>query len=249
MNSKYDPVPDGIQKKQSSVLFQEQKPPEKFQDFVHSYWELKTVHDLEEDFKLHVIPDACVNALLNLRNPLICAFTYRQTTYVELNLGRSFHYAGIQFFPGVWQGEKNEIQFGFVNSEYKGKFPLIKTAKQMIGVDFLEFANPLNQLVTILIQDGILRQNVVTERILNDIEEIESVEEMAAAVNLSTRQLQRKLKESTGFSPHDFLKILRLQQAFRKDYLDFYVDQSHFINHFKKITGFTPKEYFKTFHV
>ena len=72
---------------------------------------------------------------------------------------------------------------------------------------------------------------------------------MAEITGLSPRQLQRKIKSSTGFSPHDFLKVLRIQKSFREDYLYYYADQSHFIHSFRKIIGYTPGEYFNEFDV
>ena len=245
----YDPVKDGINKNHPSVIFNILPPPNDLKEFVHSYWELKTNQNLETDFLLHVIPDACINILFNLLDPKIAAVTSRETTYIALNLGKSFHYAGIQFFPGVWNGDRKEILNGFVDFPYKGNLPLVETANKLTKLSFSDFPSVLSELVQSLVSQNIVRENLVTKRILEDLDVIESVEDMAASVNLSARQLQRKLKDTTGFSPHDFLKILRLQQSFRSDYLDFYVDQSHFINHFKKITGYTPKEFFKTFDV
>jgi AraC-like DNA-binding protein len=72
---------------------------------------------------------------------------------------------------------------------------------------------------------------------------------MAGITHLSPRQLQRTLKRTTGFSPHDFLKVLRLQQSLKQYNLDRYTDQSHFIRSFKKITGYTPTEYFRRYDV
>jgi AraC-like DNA-binding protein len=75
------------------------------------------------------------------------------------------------------------------------------------------------------------------------------VADMAAIACLSARQLQRKLSENVGLSPHNFLKILRVQQTFSRDYLDYYADQSHFIHSFRKITGYTPIKFNKLFDV
>ena len=72
---------------------------------------------------------------------------------------------------------------------------------------------------------------------------------MAEVARLSPRQLQRVLKRSTGFTPHDLLKVLRLQQSFKQHYLETYADQSHFIHSFKKITGYTPAQYYRKFDV
>lgn len=245
----YDPVKDGIKKGEQFVKYSEIQPPVNLSGLVHSFWELKTEAVLAHDFTLHVIPDACINILFNILDPRIAAVTARQTTYVELHLGKSFHYVGIQFLPGMWQGKREEILYGLVDKPYTGKLPLIETANQLRKVDFTSMPSILSDLVRQLIDQQLVVENPITTSILEDIEEIETVAEMATAANLSTRQLQRILKNTTGFSPHDLLKVLRLQLSFRNHYLEYYTDQSHFIHSFRKITGYTPSEFFKSFHV
>ncbi len=61
----YNPVKDGIEKTVKSVIYAEEHPPMHLSELVHCFWELKTETDLPEDFCYHVIPDACVNILLN----------------------------------------------------------------------------------------------------------------------------------------------------------------------------------------
>ena len=85
--------------------------------------------------------------------------------------------------------------------------------------------------------------------ILRNIGDIVTVADMASAAALSPRQLQRRLKATTGFSPHDLLKVLRLQHSFRQDYLLAFANQSHFIHSFKDITGYTPAQFQKRFDV
>lgn len=245
----YDPVKDGIHKNTTGVRFSEIEPPQEFKHLVDNFWEIKTNHQLNEDFVLHVIPDACVNILFNVLDPKIAAITMRKTEYVALNLGKWFHYAGVQLLPGMWNGNPSEIYYGFVDTPYNGDLPLVNTAKSLKDLAFPDYFPIFSNLVSKLWKEGIINHNETLSRILLDIDEIESVEEMAASVNLSPRQLQRKIKQSTGFSPHDLLKILRLQKSFKGNYLDHFVDQSHFIHSFKKITGYTPKEYFKHFDV
>ncbi len=57
------------------------------------------------------------------------------------------------------------------------------------------------------------------------------------------------MKATTGFSPHDLLKVLRLQSSFRQDYLLSFADQSHFTHSFRQLTGYTPGQFDKTFDV
>jgi AraC-like DNA-binding protein len=91
--------------------------------------------------------------------------------------------------------------------------------------------------------------NELTARLLTRLDEIGSVADMAEIADMSARQLQRVLKRSTGFSPHDLLKVLRVQRSFRTHYLDLYADQSHFIHAFRHATGYTPVRYRDRFGV
>lgn len=245
----YDPIHDGIAKEVQSVSYKEAKPPSEFADLVHSFWELKTESMLAEDFCLHAVPDACVNVLLNQQDTEIAGITALRTTYEVLNLGKDFHYVGIQFFPGVWQGNQDETADSYVGTPYLGDLPLVATSNKLLPLDFDAKQPVFSELVAELIERKLVALNTVTASILANLDAINSVADMAEITQLSSRQLQRNLKKATGFSPHDFLKVLRLQQSFKQHYLDAYTDQSHFIHSFRKITGYTPAEYFRKFDV
>lgn len=245
----YDPVKDGVDKTVQSVSYTEARPPDTLSEFVHSFWELKTDKKLPEDFCLHALPDACVNILFNQLDTRIAGITALRTTYEVLNLGKEFHYVGIQFLPGVWQGDQNDTTDSFVGTPYTGELPLIETSGVLARLDFSARQPILSELVDQLIEQKRVAINVVTAKILANLDSIQTVADMATATHMSPRQLQRTLKRSTGFSPHDLLKVLRLQQSFRQHYLDTYTDQSHFIHSFRKITGYTPAQYFRKFDV
>ena len=100
--SMYDPVKDGVAKTVESVVYTEAPPPAPLGGLVHCFWELRTTTDLADDFTLHAVPDACVNLLFDQHDTRIAGVTQLHTSHTTLDLGRSFHYAGIQFFPGVW---------------------------------------------------------------------------------------------------------------------------------------------------
>lgn len=245
----YDPIKDGMEKCSGSVIYNEEKPPQELRDIVHSYWQLKTETPLEDDFTLHAIPDACINILFNQKDTDIAGITGLKTTYAELNLGKNFDYAGIQFFPGVWQGNRNEIKDSFVGSKYLDQLPLIDVNIKTASLDFLDKLPIFTHLVSSLIAQNIVEQNKVVQRILSNLDRIHNVSEMAEISHHSTRQLQRILKQATDFSPHDFLKVMRLQQSLKENNVDLYTDQSHFIRSFKKITGYTPTDYFRKYDV
>lgn len=245
----YSPVQDGIEKTVQSVRYTEAKPPSNLSELVHCFWELKTDTALSDNFRLHALPDACVNILFNQADTKIAGITALCTTYEVLNLSKTFHYVGIQLLPGVWQGNRDEIVDSFVGTPYLGNLPLIETSSELAKLDFSAKQSVLSELVQRLIDEKVVAANTVTEKILTNIDEIHTVADMAAITGISPRQLQRTLKRTTGFSPHDLLKVLRLQRSFRQHYLESYTDQSHFIHSFRKITGYTPARYVEKFDV
>ena len=136
MQGLYSPIRDGIARDARLVHYREMKPPESLSHLVHCYWELKTESRLEQDFELHAVPDACVNILFNELEPEVAGVTALRTTFEVLNLGREFHYVGIQFLPGVWRGNRQEIFDSYVGEAYRGSLPLIEVNRKLIGLDF-----------------------------------------------------------------------------------------------------------------
>ena len=245
----YDPIPDGIEKTTRAVRYTVEKPPGHLSGLVHCYWELKTETALADDFCLHAMPDACVNILFNQADADIAGVTALRTTYEVLNLGKSFHYVGIQLLPGVWQGDPQEIADQFVGTPYAGELPLVAASRELARLDFSAKQELMSGLVQWFMDAKLVVSNPITEKILTRLDDIRTVADMAAVACLSPRQLQRTLKQSTGFSPHDLLKVLRIQQSFRQHYLDLYADQSHYIHSFRKVTGYTPAKYIDKFDV
>jgi len=245
----YDPIRDGVDKAAHAVRYSVQSPPAHLSCLVHCYWELRTDATLAEDFFLHAVPDACVNILFNQVEPEIAGVTALRTTYEVLKLGRSFHYVGIQLLPGVWQGNPQEIADQFVGSPYLGDLPLLATSRALVPHDFSAKQALLSELVQWFVDAKVVVGNPVTQRILARLDDIRSVNDMATIACLSPRQLQRRLKQTTGLSPHELLKVLRLQQSFKRHYLDLYADQSHYIHSFRELTGYTPAKYINKFNV
>ncbi len=245
----YDPVKDGVDKSVQAVSYTEVAAPGSLAELVHCFWEMKTESDLEDDFVLHALPDACVNVLLDQHDTTIAGVTALHTTHTTLNLGRSFHYVGVQFYPGVWQGAPEGTVDHYVGEPYDGALPLVETSRAIVELDLDAKAPILSEFVDALRADGVVAPNPTTAAILRHIGDILSVADMANVAGLSARQLQRKLKATTGFSPHDLLKVLRLQHSFRQDYLLAFADQSHFIHSFRDITGYTPAQFQRIFDV
>ena len=245
----YDPVKDGVAKSVESVVYVEVPPPAELAELVHCFWELRTETELSEDFTLHAMPDACVNLLFDQLDTRIAGVTLLHTEHTTLPLGRTFHYAGIQLFPGVWRGDPDVTVDHYVGQPYAGALPLVEVGRAAAAGDIDDKVAVFSDFVDTLLAEGLVAPNPVTAAILRRVDDIHSVADMAEIAALSPRQLQRTLKATTGFAPHDLLKVLRVQQSFRRDYLWSFADQSHYTHSFKKVTGHTPRRFQTTFDV
>lgn len=245
----YDPKGNSKEKTVQSVQFFEAEPPVHLRGIVHRYLDLKTDPTLTDDYRFHALPDACTYIVFDQLNTKIAGVTKLRASSEELNLGKSFHYVNIRFLPGVWQTNRAPVVYGLVDSLYSGDLPLVDVNRDLSNRDFTAKQVVLSELVEWLIERELVVANPVTEKIFQNLDDIYSVSDMAAIAELSPRQLQRTLKRTTGFAPHDFLKVLRLQQALNGDPSLSYADQSHFIHSFRKATGYTPGRYSRKFDV
>lgn len=245
----YDPKGNGKQRTVDAVHFREALPPPHLKDVVHRFLDLGSDGALDKDYRFHALPDACTYAVFDRLDVTIAGVTRLRASSEELNLGQTFHYTNIRFLPGVWQAQKYPVGYGMINAPYDGALPLLDVNQQLAGQGFEAQQVVLSGFVDQLVASGQVIANPVTERIFQHMEDIHSVADMAEIAGLSPRQLQRKLKQTTGFTPHDFLKVLRLQQSLLGEPSLSYADQSHFIHLFRKATGYTPGQYARKFDV
>lgn len=245
----YDPKGCGKEKAVQSIQFVEAEPPNHLHQIVHRFIELKTVGVLPKNYRFHALPDACAYIILDQLNTSIVGATKLRVKSEELNLGRKFHYVNIRFLPGVWRFSREQAGYGMIDASYSGDLPLIEFNRKLAGLDFEAQQTVLSELVEKLVEKKLVVPNAITQKIFQNLDEINTVSDMAATTELSPRQLQRTLKRTTGFAPHDFLKILRLQQTLSGDPTGCYADQSHFIHSFRKATGYTPGRYAQKFDV
>jgi len=82
-----------------------------------------------------------------------------------------------------------------------------------------------------------------------------SIQDLARYHHTNYKRIERKFLQVSGLTPSEMMKIVRFNKAltmmYSGKYDSFteiahacdYTDQSHFIRHFKDLTGFTPKEF------
>ena len=245
----YDPKGNSKDKAVTTVAFSETEPPPHLRAIVHRFLELKTDGPLTADYRFHALPDACTYVVFDQLDPRIAGLTKLRATSEELNLGRRFHYINIRFLPGVWQAGETPVGYGMIDAPYTGALPLCAVNADLTAVGFTAGQAVLSAFVDGLVARKQVIANPVTEKIFQSIDDVFSVADMAEVAQMSARQLQRTLKRTTGFTPHDFLKVLRLQQSLKGEPSLSYADQSHFIHAFRKATGYTPGRYSRKFDV
>jgi AraC-like DNA-binding protein len=246
----YNPAGSGKDKKFGDVMFSESLPPPHLKNIVHRFIEVKTTGALASDYRFHALPDACTYMIFNPLYPAIGGVTRLCVKSEEFNLGRSFHFINIRLLPGVWRCTREQVLYGMIAEPYRGSLPFEKTSSQLIrGLGSDDTRQVLTSFVERLLQLKCVGEDLLTMSIIANLDRINSVAEMAECAGLSPRQLQRRMRQFTGFGPHDFLKILRLQKSIRENDHTSYADQSHFINSFRKATGYTPLKYTGKFAV
>jgi AraC-like DNA-binding protein len=245
----YSPKGNGKDKEVRSVQFVEAEPPGHLRGIVHRFLELKTDGELPDDYRFHALPDACTYLVFDQLDAKITGVSKLRAKSEEFDLGKTFHFVNIRFLPGVWHGGHEQVAYGMMDTPYAGDLPLIDINRALTKTNFVGQQLVLSELVEMLIDRKMVAPNPVIEIIFQNLDDISSVSDMALAANLSTRQLQRNLKSTTGFAPHDFLKVLRLQQSLNGNDTWSYADQSHFIHSFRNATGYTPGKYSRKFDV
>lgn len=128
----------------------------------------------------------------------------------------------------------------------------------MMADDNLKRANILSEfLIKLLLKNPVPRSltyRAVTD-VIHNANAYSSIKMLANHYCLSERQFERNFKDSAGFSPKVYLRIIRFQnvmKSYRKNFHSLselaqqcgYYDQSHFIHDFKEFSGFHPKHYF-----
>ena len=108
------------------------------------------------------MPDACVNLLFNQHDTRIAGVTQLHTTHTTLNLGRSFHYVGIQFFPGVWRGDPDASVDHYVGEPYEGELALVEVSRAAAGLSFDAKTMVFSEFVETLLDSGLVARNPVT---------------------------------------------------------------------------------------
>lgn len=250
-------------------------PPAHLSSYVRCFWVLEYENTEGVPYIYRSMADGCVEMVFHYSgafSEIIStqkifqgnALLHSQSgQYRRFETPGSFGIFGVYLYPYTIKSLLN-----IPVSEFTGAMPALDILwgkKAHILEEQIMLAGSSSERVHIMTQflEILLFQDIHTEtpvekviRYLIHTPHIPSVQELAARVFLSTRQMERKFKEYSGFSPKLYTRILRFQQAIQhygkmqqKKLSDIalecgYYDQSHFIHEFRQFSGYHPGTFF-----
>lgn len=261
----YKPVQPAVSIEDDIIQYKEFYPSKDIESFVYCYWQLKVRKKLNEPYLYRVVSDGCIDIFFEASNPehsFIMGF-YRK--YTEFQIGLSFNYYGIRFFPSAFSLLFNINAKTLSNQSQRLMNILpefsawLSKLSQVISAGDVDWETKLNHEIKRIIE---LNKIVIDVRFYNSLIEILQRNgfidiENDLDVGLGIRQLRRIYNYYIGTTPKAFSNVVRFQHILNakpslqslktnKIYYDVgFYDQAHFIKSFKAFYGVSPSQAFR----
>lgn len=236
---------------QNNIKYKEYQIPEFHHDCM-CIWEMKSKKFVNDTIYNYILPDACIDIVIDFANKEICFAGFSKDT-IPFKLNKQIDYMGVRLKPGAFF--------------HLFQIPADKTMDHRIPFAEIENNYDINEIFSYSnIEDRIntlkkylsTKINNQSENKFTDIVEQlyenpkdQNVISLAQTFGCDKRHLYRVFKITYGVSPKVLLNILRLHLCLtllldqQKELIDIanlcgFYDQSHFIHEIKKYTGFSP---------
>jgi AraC-like DNA-binding protein len=244
------------------MRYREIRPSPVLQKVIQCYW-IADGSDLESVQEHSVLPDGCFDIVIDIHpagpNTIVLTGIWDRPVMVEIDRGRitigaRFYPAAIDAFFSCRVAEYNNTAAMFdesmLNNQDKRALAGLWDIKD--GEELLAFLD----CRLVMMKLGATFENELLLK-ARETRLGSNVQDFAAEIGLSTRQLHRQYQNRFGISPKTYFSILRFIHAknLLSTCLDMelseialksnYYDQAHFIKEFKRFSGFTPSVYRK----
>lgn len=215
-------------------------------------WEMQSRHILDKTIYNYILPDACIDVVINFTEKTLCVAGFSRET-IPFELNQKIDFMGVRMRPGAFRA-----LFG-VNADEIMDHPA--------PLSEIDHNAKLDQILAY--DDTDTRIKIFEEYLLSKIKSApdtkhiaivdqlyqapkdQGVLDLADSFGYSERQLYRLSKAYYGLSPKVLLNILRLHLCLtlmlegETDLIEIanrceFYDQAHFIKEIKKYTGFSP---------
>jgi AraC-like DNA-binding protein len=236
------------------ALYQEYRPDRRLASFVECGW----TRAASSSGSIRVIPDGCVDLFVSSRGDVMIAGP--ATTFYDLGANEGGVLAGLRLRPGV-----AAAVIGRPVSEFTDRQVLLDSVFGAGGHPVAEkvFAATTPSQRVAALQNTLIDQLPDTEPVVDAVvaraivmlrrRPHRPVSHLAAAVDLSERQLRRRFETAVGYGPRRLGRILRLQRLLelihtrggRVRWAELaiaasYADQPHMINECRALAGMSP---------
>lgn len=215
-------------------------------------WTMKSKKILDKTITNNILPDACIDIVIDFANNTICFAGFSKETEV-FQLNKNIDYMGVRLKPSIFyllfniEADKimdNETPFCDIEKENSlDKILNLKSTNERI--EYLK--GYLFQKTKDKIEMPFV---AIVEGLYNSPKE-QNVIEIAKKMGYNERHLYRVFKMNFGVSPKVLLNILRLHLCLtlileeNMNLVDIalfcgFYDQSHLIREIKRYTGFSP---------
>lgn len=257
----FKPIQPSVKSGQENISYEEFQPNYQLENFIHCYWQLSTQHFLETPYFYRVVSDGCVDVFFNLNNTsesFVMGFCKK---YTEFEIGQTFNYAGIRFYPSVFpQLFKISAQI-LKDRDQPLKLILPKLStfiSKEISLNFSQSIHKLDEFFFNTIQEQVIDIDSRFKEALFHIFKTKGyLKTESICAGISVRQLRRLFNYYIGTSPKSFSQVVRFQhilnvkpslQSLKSNKIFFdvgFYDQAHFIKNFTKFYGVTPTQAFR----
>lgn len=224
-------------------------------------WSITSYQPLKHRIYNYILPDACIDLVIDFTNRMICFAGYSKETEA-FELHKDIDYMGVRFKPGAFY-----VLFQVPVDKIMDQMVQFSSIEQEISLDDLfDLDNTqarIDRLETYLSQK---MKHVQKDDFMFIIERLyeqprdQKVLEIASKFGYEQRHLMRLFKQHYGVSAKVLLNILRLHLCLTllleeslsltdiAEICGFY-DQSHFIKEIKRYTNVSPIQLLKNYAV
>ena len=229
------------------------------EDYCMCIWEMKSEKLLDKTIDNNILPDACIDIVIDFVNKTICFAGFSKETE-PFKLNENIDYMGVRLKPGSFYS----IFHKGADMIMDNMIPFSEIEKDFDIEEILSFNDTEKRIeffkkyLLRKVESVPSKEFIVIVNQLYESPKEQSVISIAKKLGYNKRQLFRIFKKNYGISPKVLLNILRLHLCLTLileeniELMDaavqcgFY-DQSHFIKEIKRYTGISPLKLIKQY--
>ena len=222
------------------------------EDYCMCIWTMKSKKILNTTISNNILPDACIDIVIDFANSTICFAGFSKETK-DFKLDKKIDYMGVRLKPSIFY-----LLFNVSADRVMDEEIAFSDIEKEVNIDRILDLKNTNERIEYL--KGYILQKAKEQREIPFMEVVEklyenpkeqSVTDIAKEFGYNERNLYRVFKATFGVSPKVLLNILRLHLCLtfilekKMNLIDIalfcgFYDQSHFIKEIKKYTGISP---------